>query len=506
MSVGGRHYPGFNMSSGIRQFCPLSPLVFATAMDLLLRVLAQRLGPDVAIRAFADDVGIVLTGVEKQLPVLEQALREFGDLSGMSVNLPKTVGIPLREDSLESAAVAVAGACPAWGQLPLKRAAIYLGCAVGPSKEDLLWSSAVRKFRERVGGWPWNTMGLHFATAAYNTHALPVLSFIAQVANPSEEALDAEAWALRRAAPGPGNWATQEDLWGLKEHYGMPRSFGSVAAMARACQMRVLCLENSAHGGLQIDGMGLQLQDALGQTDFPQRRGLWDKWFVAAIPSALIRNEHALRQRGITRDSIAAEALGGGKSFQAAARELIGRSYRSPAHFQIRHKLDRWLLPGTPRNAATRFEQRMGLLRGLVPPRVVAAVFSAAWNRWCTERRFQRRANATKLCRFGCGGAAEDSIEHYDRCCTVRHFHRTSLRLEAEWLLPHWLGARDFQLQENTLVLGALGAYAVYRASNVARAHSGMPAEAALRVLQQALREAAAGHRSAERTLAELWA
>ena len=167
----------------------------------------------------------------------------------------------------------------------------------------------MRKFRERVGGWPWNTMGLHFATAAYNTYALPVLSFIAQVASPSEEALDAEAWALRRAAPGPGNWATQEDLWGLKEHYGMPRSFGSVAAMARACQMRVLCSENSAHGGLQIDGKCLQLQDALGQTDFPQRRGLWDKWFVAAIPSVLIRNEHALRQRGITRDSIAKEGV-----------------------------------------------------------------------------------------------------------------------------------------------------------------------------------------------------
>ena len=90
-------------------------------------------------------------------------------------------------------------------------------------------------------------MGLHFATTAYNMYALPVLSFAAQVASPSEEVLGAEAWALRRAAPGPGNWATQEDLRGLKEHYGMPRSFGSVADMARACQMRVACLENAAH-------------------------------------------------------------------------------------------------------------------------------------------------------------------------------------------------------------------------------------------------------------------
>ena len=34
----------------------MSPLVFATCMDLLLRVLQARLGPAVTIRAYADDV------------------------------------------------------------------------------------------------------------------------------------------------------------------------------------------------------------------------------------------------------------------------------------------------------------------------------------------------------------------------------------------------------------------------------------------------------------------
>ena len=71
-----------------------------------------------------------------------------------------------------------------------------------------------------------------------------------------------------------------------------------------------------------------------------------------------------------------------------------------------------------------------------------------------------------------------------------------------EWLLPRWLGVHDLQLQEKTLVRGALGTYAVYRASNAARARGGVPAE----VVQQALREAAAGHRGAERMLAEVWA
>ncbi len=36
-----------------------------------------------------------------------------------------------------------------------------------------------------------------------------------------------------------------------------------------------------------------------------------------------------------------------------------------------------------------------------------------------------------------------------------------SLRLREEWLLPTWLGVRDTQ-QEETVALGALGAYAAY--------------------------------------------
>ena len=113
-------------------------------MDLLLRVLARRLGPEVTVRAFADDVGIVLTYAVRQLPVLELALREFGQLSGMEVNLPKTVGIPLWEGTLESAAETVAAACPPWSDLPLRREAVYLGCAVGPGRRGHIWSNAVR--------------------------------------------------------------------------------------------------------------------------------------------------------------------------------------------------------------------------------------------------------------------------------------------------------------------------------------------------------------------------
>ena len=85
-------------------------------------------------------------------------------------------------------------------------------------------------------------MGIHFVILAYNVYAFPALAFTAQIAAPDERVLELEAWALRRAAPGPGNCATPNDLWRIGDRYGMPHSFGRLEDVARASHLRV------AHG------------------------------------------------------------------------------------------------------------------------------------------------------------------------------------------------------------------------------------------------------------------
>ncbi len=86
--------PGFRMTSGTRQGCPLSPLIFAVCIDLPLWRLNSKMGEGYVQRPFADDVGVTLLDAPSQLPQLIEIIEEFGRVA--NVNLQKTIGIPLR--------------------------------------------------------------------------------------------------------------------------------------------------------------------------------------------------------------------------------------------------------------------------------------------------------------------------------------------------------------------------------------------------------------------------
>ena len=90
ISLAGRIFPGFPINAGIRQGCPLSPLLFVLVIDPFVRLLSVAF-PDIFVRAYADDIALVLRLCEGYLAGIARRFALFGLISGLMLNLPKTV-------------------------------------------------------------------------------------------------------------------------------------------------------------------------------------------------------------------------------------------------------------------------------------------------------------------------------------------------------------------------------------------------------------------------------
>jgi len=90
----GGLYPSFTLLGGVRQGCPLSPLIFVTVLDVFLRRLRHR-SPSSLWRAYADDIAVVLQNVRSEWQGLIEEFQTWSLFSGLRLNMPKCVLIPL---------------------------------------------------------------------------------------------------------------------------------------------------------------------------------------------------------------------------------------------------------------------------------------------------------------------------------------------------------------------------------------------------------------------------
>jgi hypothetical protein len=374
----------------------------------------------------------------------------------------------------------------------------------------------VQKYKDRAELWGKQGAGLFYATTAYNTYVITVLSFIGQLENPPEAVLEAEKSALRRIASGPGNWIIPSDLQHLSECYGQAMSFNAIETSAWSAQVRTALLEDKKMGGLDVTPRASHLRHLLHSAEYMGRRRIWQHWYDQSylfVLETAVRRFDALGTPAKSllgpykvKKSTADQRQKPGAGFQKAVRKHIIKRTMPDAEERMRSKLKRWRLPKLPRVAATRALAGLRTLRALVPPRVSAAVLSTMWNRWTTARRFQRRAR----CTLGCSLSAEDSIEHYCRCPVVRTVASERLGvhdIDGSFLQLFTLVANELRSapRKSRLVRAAVLTYATYRSTQAARCTGGWTMERATESMVQYIKEAVRGHAVATRLVDRWW-
>ena len=340
--------PGFALETGVRQGCPLSPLLYATVAEVMLDMIEHQC-PGTLARCYADDTALVLNNFWAEAPTLMRIFQDFSQISGLHLNLRKCIIMPLDEGGIDDFKAQLQQQLPAWKDMQISRSGKYLGFCVGPDKGDSSWEEPTEKFLKRCALWGAQGTGLFYQTTAYNTFALSTLTYISQLESPPAVTLEAELKGLRTVIKGPGYWCLPQDLWRLQEHYGQAKSCKSLAHTTTAAQLRVWnCDPACQNEDYRLDTRDLHNALAQGSNDVNRLR--WISWYQRSFALKLeATRQHYITNVGPIEDLVRVRALPTHarkpkSQFQRRAYNQLLKSDNYNATQRVRQKLQRFEL------------------------------------------------------------------------------------------------------------------------------------------------------------------
>ena len=96
--LNGEKLKAFSLRSGIRQGCPLSPLLFNIVLEVLAMAIREekeikgiQIGKEVKLSLFVDDMILYIENPKDATRKLLQLISEFGKVAGYKINAQKSL-------------------------------------------------------------------------------------------------------------------------------------------------------------------------------------------------------------------------------------------------------------------------------------------------------------------------------------------------------------------------------------------------------------------------------
>ena len=165
---------------GVKQGCPLSPLLFVLAYDVLLQYIKDtRTTEEVSPHGFADDLAVISPNITGIINVLSQ-IKTFSANSGLGVNWDKSSILPTKPLSPRAKGLL---SLSGFGEIQITSRALYLGVLIGTDVTTVdIFQAAVDKFTSRVYKYRSALLArsLHHRILIFNIFLNPIMYYLSQ--------------------------------------------------------------------------------------------------------------------------------------------------------------------------------------------------------------------------------------------------------------------------------------------------------------------------------------